>query len=1145
MLSTLDSKVKNDSTLTNLSRVGVLLAALFPASLGEAHAFGQEAPIPATSTLTIHNTIPTRVSGVMDLITRWAPDKNLYVEGDIGVSEENLNRLATWLKNEHPNWTVYLAQHSQNETYTDASGTRHTGESALQYCLGHELPNRTKFNTLVDGTTGEPNGAILYITFDTRRVGYFAESAYDNRNIGEKSWAQNLDSLAIQQLKQRQVVAAVMSPIKEIDGRLQNILTKEGLERESAKNLAAEELQEMENTSHRIKDLIIHFAEAHPTVVGPLFEKPLRSLNESMEDARASFTRGAYTNLKEVSPQMGSILTEVSHTISEYDSIPNKIDALRQELAAVKGTHNVEWLQTEIVQAEDLLAKSSQEHALGTPGFISTFVEAERSVEDIKSSIIWDGRKDLAWAYLLDLIAAATISIGAYAVYRQREQRNSKQTEAQSLLAERERALDEKILTLFSLDEMKRICIGNSAGLGSLRGESKKLAEEILSDIGQMFILGSSALEVMKKVKEVLAPNTAWKAFQGALSAGHFQEAIEMLKLRPIVFEEGTALNTSLRNKNGENWLKLYGELQDYAPFSITFDELLNQFNTKGKHVEKTLNSISKSGERIPKLTAESSELLSKITSWNRKEIGGFECSIATDITKSAEQIHTSLQEVVSSALFDPVGVERDASSLISKMKYLYSVCRALDEISLSENVQSIKEFYVGASTSDKERTWVNREVFGFFDCVKEMVTHTQVAQKVDGTSGEGSQSIIVEQVQSALSGIVDKIQKNQEGKEQLRKSAHSIENAINSLAAVCKEYAESKGTNTNESSPLNVSAIEERLIHLRSLSREISPLFEEGLINEAVATTAELNDGVSKVCSDVTKIQSQFEKALHARSYAHHKLSEKPDTKELDLMKKIKALSKKWGDEVLIIPKDLQSSFAGLKSMDELFTQITSTRAEILQVANNCCKAFENGDFEKASRFGDSLRKLSDTLEILLDAPQKYGKHIEAKNIEISHLLQNVKVASSLLESKLRSRTFNGTTVKRIKESISRYNERVESIASIRSPFIKASYIMECNEIYSAADAHLENEIKKIEEQERKAAEKKKAEERKRAQAARSRRSSRSSGGGSYGSSSSSSYDSSSYGSSSSSSSSSYSSGFSSSGFDGGGSSGFSSSGW
>jgi len=224
----------NKSGKSMAARLGALtlIAASFgsEAKASEAPVLNPPEPAAATQVFNIQAENPivaapiSYVRDVHELVDIWSANKQLYVSGHIPITQESLNRLAEDLK-AHPNWTVYLVEKSQGTKYTDSLGNSYKDNFAVEHALGKELRAKSGFTDLKDGDTGQANGNILYISFDSvrahRKVGFLASEAYDSRGLGEAQWSNNLDSIAIRALKDDlRVYDAVMNTVTHLDSKL-------------------------------------------------------------------------------------------------------------------------------------------------------------------------------------------------------------------------------------------------------------------------------------------------------------------------------------------------------------------------------------------------------------------------------------------------------------------------------------------------------------------------------------------------------------------------------------------------------------------------------------------------------------------------------------------------------------------------------------------------------------------------------------------------------------------------------------------------------------------------------------------------------------------------------------------------------------
>lgn len=91
-------------------RVVVLVALIVRA--GSFHVRAGDAPYP--------------VAKGTDVVASWEAPQRLYVKGNIGVGNQQLQELERWMDQYARNWTAVLVENADGETFTDAEGHRLT-----------------------------------------------------------------------------------------------------------------------------------------------------------------------------------------------------------------------------------------------------------------------------------------------------------------------------------------------------------------------------------------------------------------------------------------------------------------------------------------------------------------------------------------------------------------------------------------------------------------------------------------------------------------------------------------------------------------------------------------------------------------------------------------------------------------------------------------------------------------------------------------------------------------------------------------------------------------------------------------------------------------------------------------------------------
>ncbi len=175
-----------------------------------------------------------RFEQIEEVLSAFEETQHLYVQGEIGVSPEQLAVLETWLDEHGPHWTVVLMQRGADQHYSAPDGRVFSGMDAVEFALGHGLANRTRFGRLEHPKTGETDGAAFVLFLEDRKFSYYASEAQDRRGIGEAQWIGNLDRNArVAMQNGGRMIDAVKDTVNDINNRLgQAIANEEQAERE-------------------------------------------------------------------------------------------------------------------------------------------------------------------------------------------------------------------------------------------------------------------------------------------------------------------------------------------------------------------------------------------------------------------------------------------------------------------------------------------------------------------------------------------------------------------------------------------------------------------------------------------------------------------------------------------------------------------------------------------------------------------------------------------------------------------------------------------------------------------------------------------------------------------------------------------------
>ena len=120
-----------------------------------------------------------------DVVSQWTEDQHLYVRGSVGISDDQLSKLETWLDENGKHWTVVLMDTAVGQSYQSPDRRLFNGMDAVEYALGYGLANRTDFGRLESDKTGQTDGAVFVLFLRERKFSYYGSDAQDTRRLGE------------------------------------------------------------------------------------------------------------------------------------------------------------------------------------------------------------------------------------------------------------------------------------------------------------------------------------------------------------------------------------------------------------------------------------------------------------------------------------------------------------------------------------------------------------------------------------------------------------------------------------------------------------------------------------------------------------------------------------------------------------------------------------------------------------------------------------------------------------------------------------------------------------------------------------------------------------------------------------------------
>jgi hypothetical protein len=568
-------------------------------------AHGQVAPpVPVD----VSSTRSLSVAMATDVITQWKQHQHLYVKGDPGVSQEQLDGLEVWLDQNAPNWTVVLAESAAGEDYTTAEGRRFSGLDAVDEALGRGLPNRTSFGQQADPRTKEPNGAFFVLYLKDRKFSYFGSDAQDRRGLGEDRWQGNLDRPAFAAMRSGgRVVDAVKDTITNINRQLDQKISAEIAARD--RKLADEQTERtrsLERAKAGLKTATDAFvlleqkvgdlSRERPNLSGDLARPDFAQIRAELQMAQSALAGGDLSRVTGPAQRVRERAESLIRMIDEYRVAPEKLDRVARGIDEQARRKRAQSAAQQLGSAREALGKARHEHDRGDSSYaahLETAQVALASADTAISTAIRNAANTQRFVAFSSLMALAALGALGWALNRRRLKSKN---ECLELLKIWESGLGEKNVALFELLDRTSTVVGASSDEAAKRysGETRLLSEQIVKDVDELFIMSACTGRVLRDAQSLAQPQGALQKSFNLFATGKYDAAIKLLRDQPIAFRPDEALELVVRGPKTEHDT-LLGHLESYKPFTMTFTQLIEAFNQRAGRALSSLDAVESS----------------------------------------------------------------------------------------------------------------------------------------------------------------------------------------------------------------------------------------------------------------------------------------------------------------------------------------------------------------------------------------------------------------------------------------------------------------------------------------------------------------------------------------------------------------------
>ena len=563
--------------------------------------------------------VPVRVARATEIVQAWKPGERLFVKGDLGVAESQLNALAVWLSQSATNWLVALIESGADERFTDTEGASFQGVEAVHQALGIDLLNRTGFGGQTDPRTGQRNAAIFALFLKDRRLSYFGSDAQDQRGLGEAQWIGNLDAPAIAAMRNGgRVVDAAKDTVTNINRRLDQMIEGEITRREAekARREAARAQQQRESeaalqtageTLDRLRRTTENLRRENPKLTGDLAHPDLPAFEADLTEARGALALGDASLAATVASELRQRLETHLESLTRYTRDAAGFDDLGAQYQQLAQRPDAAAAGKTLATAASSLRAARESHARGESRYAAELGAATQSLNVARGQIDAALRAAELRRNLLLGTGGGSVLLMAVVLFAMNRRRRPIKREAETLLLDWRTALGEKTTALFALLDRRATVVGSSAAEAAARyqDDTLDLARRIIADVDELFIMAACVDRVLRDAEATLTPKTLWSQLAHLFLRRPHQRALRLLRDEPIAFRPDEGLELVVRGPRTEQD-RLIGDLAAYQPFRSSFNDLIEAFN---RHAGAALDGL----DRIKSSIVEAGGLLERV----------------------------------------------------------------------------------------------------------------------------------------------------------------------------------------------------------------------------------------------------------------------------------------------------------------------------------------------------------------------------------------------------------------------------------------------------------------------------------------------------------------------------------------------------
>jgi hypothetical protein len=963
-----------------------------------------------------------RFEQIEEVISGFEESQHLYVQGEIGISDEQFAALETWLDTHGPHWTIVLMQRGANQVYTAPDGRTFTDLDAVEFALGHGLANRTQFGRLEHPKTGETDGAAFVLFLEDRKFSYYASDAQDRRGIGEAQWIGTLDRNArVAMQNGGRIIDAVKDTVTDINNRLaQSLADEERAEREriaQAERIKREreravvqvrsEVEEartklLPETQSLADTFLKNFPEANASAMA---RPPVSDWKSQLDKAESGLTED---NSRETSQTVSSIVADIHRHLDYYGAhtaFEQTVAPLQQRWQGLTLHRFSSEAESHALAAQQLLRRARTEHLAGNPAFIAT-LDGVRKELDLGDQSIYAAvqklEQDLARKQVIRRTILTTLSIVFVAsalllLFLHRRRRPALAAALQLLSANRQQFQKEQA-SIEALATRKQAIIGTADQFAKRgkTGETLVLAQGIETACSGLQSMMSTATEVFSKADGLINPASLGKQIVNLISPTRFLEARNLLISKAFKFlspaSDGLGLEPSLESSG------------------ITFDDFLTAIAKRREATNASLSELesctqvaSPTLDRVDKQSVTLEQQMRSLIAEAKKDsyfaIPDLEAKLLPSIRRLIDR-GRKMREI------DPVNVVKSICPEASRQ-----IVDAMESISLVNNVRS-QQFPVFDEMGDKLKAlnhrvqWIEEHVVAMGERLNQLMS---VACDQDVTSMLKQVKTDSDAFLTKLHGIV------QTAETTIAERLRDVEETRRSLAEARTTVAKSLSIAVTDAITEESLNPDDHLISAEAAINASRIAIDMGNLDDAIRTAEAAEDETRYAQGLIDdSLLSLREFALH---YSPAQMTlDKVTTSLADVSQTVATAEKRYAPTALIWHDEPEAS-----------TEANDSRNVAQNSHDDLEDAWESEPFadgEPVAVQVESAKRIIESIRAgLATAP---GKHAAGKLLDVANILRFAK--EGITESNKRLALAN-THCKRVDALVPANVRRAESL--------------------------------------------------------------------------------------------------------------------